>query len=512
MLQRKETTAASANPCSAMESGNHSKNGASLKSLMSKGKLLTVLSVLFLAVVMGACKGGGDDDDDDYSEPEPLTAPTGVTATQIGGQIKVSWDPVKGADTYDVLCEYRHFAYIGGNSYYVYSLNENTNIQDCYFLFTPSESSVDTCLFRVRACRNDFYCGYNDWSETVSCVYVYPGGGSETGLYMGIIGFNEEIDEKRINLLTDYKNTYNTNSFTSFVNEMSMKDATGIYYAVDNAIKRLEIAELPNDLENVSIVTFTDGIDNTSLELNSEYKTKEAYRNAIKKRITNTKIKELPINAYSIGLRGGDISDVETFRTEITAMASHDTCVYELVDMNDVYETFRKLAASLYNESQSRKVKLKINGGCDDGTKIRFTWDCADANHVTDSKYYIEGIYRRNGDERTLENVVYKGISSSSGTIITGERNSTDKKIAFTFNDIIECGFDSQDIMQYTYLPSGKWQKDSEFGQKGDIEPIVDKKSAVVMLVLDCTTSLGSDDFRRMKNAATDFIKILTNK
>ena len=56
--------------------------------------------------------------------------------------------------------------------------------------------------FQVKACR-----GYEstDWSEPVSCVYSAPSGGTATGLYMGIVGFNEELNEKGISLLTDYK-------------------------------------------------------------------------------------------------------------------------------------------------------------------------------------------------------------------------------------------------------------------------------------------------------------------
>ena len=43
--------------------------------------------------------------------------------------------------------------------------------------------------------------------------------------------------------------------------------------------------------------------------------------------------------------------------------------------------------------------------------------------------------------------------------------------------------------------------KEFRIRQAGDIETIVDKKSAVIMLVLDCTTSLGDSDFGQMKDA-----------
>lgn len=430
MLQRKQTTAVTANPCSAMESGNHSKNGASLKSLMSRGKLWTIVSALFLAVIMGACKGGGDDYDDVEPEFKTLLAPTGVTVTQVPEGIKVSWNPVEGAHYYDLEYEGRYFTTYWGTLLPKWYTGSEERIEDCYFIFVPYVNT-DSCSFKVRATSVAYYSIDSDWSETVSFVYTEPGGGAATGLYMGILGFNEELNEKKISLLTDYKNTYNTNYFTSFVNDMQMKPATGLYYAVDNAIKRLEIAELPDDLENVSIITFTDGLDNVSIDLNTDYQSRDAYRDAVKKSLANTKIKNLPINAYSIGMRGSDVNDIEAFRAGLTAMASDQDKVKEVTNMDEVNETFKELATSLYNENQSKTVKLKITGGYDNGTKIRFTWDdVADAAY---SEYYIEGTYKRNGTTRTLEDVVYYGINSTSGNTITGDVSGV--YVTFTFKD-----------------------------------------------------------------------------
>ena len=84
-----------------------------------------------------------------------------------------------------------------------------------------------------------------------------------TGLYVGIIGFNDNITRREIGLLTNN----NKGQFQNFIDNLPMRAATGLYYAVDNAINMLETATLPDDLENVSIVTFTDGLDNASIDL-----------------------------------------------------------------------------------------------------------------------------------------------------------------------------------------------------------------------------------------------------
>ena len=54
------------------------------------------------------------------------------------------------------------------------------------------------------------------------------------------------------------------------------------------------------------------------------------------------------------------------------------------------------------------------------------------------------------------------------------------------------------------------WNHESEFKPGTSSELIEIRSSALIMLVLDCTTSLGSD-FERMKQASKDFVRTLAN-
>ena len=329
-------------------------------------------------------------------------------------------------------------------------------------------------------------------------------GGTEAGLYMGIIGFNDNLTEKKIGLLTN--NT--KNQFQSFINSLTTKPATGLYYAVDNAINRLEKATLPDDLVSVSIVTFTDGLDNQSIELNTNYASRDAYRDAVRNRIQNTKIKNLPISAYSIGIKGSDVVDINAFKAGLIALASYESYAKEVANMNEVNNTFRDIANSLHNESQSLNVKLKIPGGFDDGAKIRFTFD-----KITDaatSIAYIEGIFSRSGTTRTLKNIVYQGMKSSSGTTVVGDISGG--YVTFTFEEVTNGAggkMNVRDAQQWEYIASqSRWQRNSEFSQAGSTETVEKKRNAVIMLVLDCTASLGND-FKGMKDAANNFIDVI---
>lgn len=67
---------------------------------------------------------------------------------------------------------------------------------------------------------------------------------TESGSYMGIIGFNDALYPKDISLLYS-ENRDNSNDFKAFVNSLEMKNGTALYYAVDNAIDKLKKQTCP---------------------------------------------------------------------------------------------------------------------------------------------------------------------------------------------------------------------------------------------------------------------------
>jgi len=292
-----------------------------------------------------------------------------------------------------------------------------------------------------------------------------------------------------------------------------MKDNTGLYYAVDNAISKLQAANLPNDLVNVSIVTFTDGLDNVSTMLNTNYtgRDKEIYRNDVKGRIDNTKIKNVKIDSYMLGLPGNDVQTgaYPEFNANLSAFGK----VVPVTNMDEVYYEFGAIADSLKKVSTSQSIQIKMPGGYNSGTKMRFTFD-----NVTDaamSNLYIEGTYNIIGSSFSLQNVDYEGLKSSSGKTVNGVRSGA-VDIIFTFENVSTNAGGSVTTTNtkhwYISSSSSQWQPNSEFGKTGDVTTTVTQKSAVIMLVLDCTTSLGTTMFSGMKSAAINFIDVLLGK
>jgi hypothetical protein len=176
--------------------------------------------------------------------------------------------------------------------------------------------------------------------------------------------------------------------------------------------------------------------------------------------------------------------------------------------MEEVNDVFQTIAASLNKESTSQKIVFKVNGGEDDGLRIRFSLDGVETGEL--SQYYIEGTFRKSG---ILENITYEGLSSTSGTTVSGTEAGV--KFEFVFENIETDYTISKDKIEQWNFVNNKWNDTGgEFTPEEDSETEIEKKSSVVMLILDCTSSLdsnGANGFAKLKQAAKQFIETLVS-
>ena len=327
------------------------------------------------------------------------------------------------------------------------------------------------------------------------------GGGNNSGIYLGIMGFNQQLYSYPIGELTTESKT----GFDSFIDDLGMKNGTLLYYSVDQAINSMQTVQLPADLSTAAIVTFTDGLDQGSVMMNSSYLDNTEYLNALNNRIKNENISGIPITAYSIGIRGQDVADVTTFRNNLTKLASSPENATEVTSMAEVNAKFKEIAEQLSQSNYVQTINLKMPG-VSNGTVVRFTFD--NVNSATKSTLYIEGTF--NLTTRSLENVKYVGLSSTSGTTIKGVVDGifvtfTFEKVHTDDNKLIENQFTSE----WMYIPSNNiWQINSEFDKNENSDIVTEHSSAAIMLVLDCSSSLA-DDFVKAQDNAKDFINTL---
>ena len=331
-------------------------------------------------------------------------------------------------------------------------------------------------------------------------------GQNGSGVYLGVIGFNQQLYTYDISELNDVT----TRACEGFIDQLAKKDGTILYYSVDQAINMMqeEARWFTNPLSIAAIVTFTDGLDQGSIMMGgSSYDNNTDYLNYLNRRIKNETVAGSRITAYSIGVPGRDVADVESFRNNLTKLASSDTTAIEVSNMDEVNSEFMEIASKLSSSAILQTVNLTIPG-VSDGTKIRFTFD--KASSANSSSVYIEGTY--NFSSSSLSNVKYVGVSSTSGSVVYGTRETGSIFVKFSFEGFqtkSDMTISSQNIDEWLYVPASQiWQINSEFDKNENTEIVTEQSSALIMLVLDCSSSLAEDFVKAQKNAK-DFVKTL---
>ena len=325
---------------------------------------------------------------------------------------------------------------------------------------------------------------------------------SQEGIYVGLVGFNSQLYSYPFKLIT----SSNLSTFNSFVNGLNTANGTILYHAVYNALDSISRAPIPSKLSNVTLVTFTDGLDVGSFRLNPLFKNGQAYLDAVIEKSSRTYVNGTKLVASSIGILGSDVSDEARFYSDLHQLATDSSNVFTVSDMSDVSRKFRDIAANIFQTNVYHSLSLKIPAP-DPGSRIRLTFDAV--SDASQSAYYLEGDYNFE-DCGVLNNVQYSGVRCSNGSTLVSVPDGLFD--IFTINNL-ENNLGEQvslaNIQQWYYVPStGQWQLNSEFTPEGNTTTTEDRSSALVMLVLDCSSSLG-DNFSSMKDAAKEFLKIL---
>ena len=361
------------------------------------------------------------------------------------------------------------------------------------------ESSNAVTIRRSASSKRDNLDTYaTNWHDTESGQDF-----SETGVYLGILAFNQALYTCPVGLLT----SESLSTYKSFIDGLQMKNGTILYYAVDNGLSNMQQGQSPKSLTNASLVTFTDGLDQGSLMMNPDYETEDKYLSAVSSRIHNGNVFGMPLTAFSIGIRGSDVQNTEKFRNNLVSLSSSEENAYEISEMSELNARFEDVAKNVVLIDYCYDLSLTIPG-MPDGSRVRFTFD--NVSDASSSSMFIEGTF--NLRSRSLSNVMYSGLSSRSGSSVPGIENDIFVKFDFSKvrrTDGKELSLDY--VKQWQSVSGGtSWQINSEFDSSSDtdIAVSVSRKSAIVYLVLDCSSSLGNQ-FGTMKQYAKNFIQKL---
>ena len=329
---------------------------------------------------------------------------------------------------------------------------------------------------------------------------------AETGMYMGVIGYNQTLNTKELS----YLDSTTVTEYNDFIANLTTQSGRLMYYSVDKALDALNSASQPENLQNVAIVTFTKGLDQGSLMMTDLYETETEYANALSARIADERVFGRPIKAYTVGLLNDNVKDANQFRYNLYALSSDSTKAMEVNNISEVNNKFQSIADDLVSRNMSEKLTL-VFPGVGTGTRIRFTLDEVTENTVQDSQVYIEGTFSLK--TRSLTDITYHGLTCNSGDSVAAT-SVNGMFVTLVFNGIqldSEERIEKKNIREWYWVEDlSAWEASTEFSVSDlpDIESTY--SSALVMLLLDCSSVLD-DDFADLKNAANAFIERMEN-
>lgn len=352
------------------------------------------------------------------------------------------------------------------------------------------------------------------------------GGGSSNGtelpagMYLGVIGFNQQLYTRPITRLDEAT----IRQTKDFIDGLDMGGATLLYHAVNTSLDMLASNGIPQDLINVSIVNFTDGLDEGSYTMNPNYNSGTEYLQAVTQRIRNEKIGTKGIGAHTIGIQGNDVEsyDIPVFLNNLNGISSlpdedFETYVHNVTSFEEVRKAFKEIAEKLHEKNTNAIMTLRPPAP-DPNTRVRFAFDVTTTgpNDVLQSQKFIEGVYITNSEGKgVLTNIQYRGVDSKSGSTVTAvsmnppfavfefEGMTNDDGSDFNTNTIAR-------LSEWKYNANANvWRHNTEFTSSGNTEITNNYYSSLVMLNLDCSQSLGQDKFRLLKTYAKEFVDVL---
>lgn len=339
------------------------------------------------------------------------------------------------------------------------------------------------------------------------------GTGLRTGMYLGVIGFNTSLHTMPITRL-DPTTIWQTHDF---IDHLQMDDATLLIEAVNTSLDLLSSNGIPEDLINVFIVNFTDGMDEGSWNYSNHqhgtnYNNGSEYLQAVTQRIHSEKIADIPIEAHTVAFQGADVYDVTLFENTILGISSSPDYVHRVNDFVQVKAYFKEIAEKLHQTSTNSVLTIRFPVPNELPARIRFTFDPID--DATQSQQYIEGVFVMSDGNGVLTNVEYVGLSSSSGNVVTASSTGA-VKAEFKFegmkdaNDNNFTNYSITNVKKWTQLGNNTWVPNSEWHNSGNTEVNNEYYSSLIVLNLDCSQSLGGDAFRVLQEAAKDFVNVL---
>jgi fibronectin type 3 domain-containing protein len=453
-----------------------------------------------------------------------VSGPYNVTAEALStSSIRVSWS-FSGTASYRV---YRSFNYNGA---YTRIGSETTSPT-----YTDTGLTANTIYYYKVSAITSASAGERQSSAvsaTTNQAAVEPPPSEKVeGVYIGIISFAGDATDLTggAPVLLDAAGKDSLISKLSSDYAISSQGGTALFYSVHKALANLKSGETryPPNLDSVNMVTFTDGLDNGSTGMSAispiegrTFDSDAEYTAYLSGQIASLTIADKPVTAYSVGVRGSDVTDTAKFDSNLAQIASVGKS-QSLTDFANLQTTFQSIADGLqitHTTSTAFTMKTTLLAS---GAKVRMTFDVtgASSTDAAASSKYIEGVISRTGTGEsvayTFDSITYAGgLGSDQGAgPISGVRDGAEVYFAFTGVEGYDPDADESKAKQWIMAPDATaWQVNSEYDVEGAIDERIETRSSIIYLVLDASTSLNATQIGQIRDAAAVFINSLYNQ
>jgi hypothetical protein len=373
----------------------------------------------------------------------------------------------------------------------------------------------------------------------VPSAWAQSGERKEGRVFIRIFTFAETVNTVAGPVAVDKANagTVIDNALRSYA--ISENPGTLLYRAVQTGLSAIEedSFDFPVDVTSISLLTFTDGLDQGSTMpslpsigrdgITFARKTSEESRQILRTQFDNLQTdgvllnngKRIPVDVYSIGLMGDDVSDERAFQQSLQDIATRPEMGIKADNLEMVKTEFDRIAKDL--SIKSNETTLSIPGPAP-GTRVRWTFDIPSAEETDDpsynfseaaigSRYYIEGEFSYDSYDGTpvMRNITYSGVSSrvKEGAEIQGTQNSKNSAMLdFIFPELESGSTENDDVRQWTMEPGRNWQPNKETNR--GIEDITTQSTAVIYIALDQSKSMSQEGINQVSQAVRDFIGV----
>ncbi|WP_133257074.1 hypothetical protein [Hymenobacter edaphi] len=324
------------------------------------------------------------------------------------------------------------------------------------------------------------------------------------GLFLGVVGFNNDV------YVTGISNNI-TATNTAIDKLENNVDQTALCYGISKGIEQLTQFNSSQALDQAFIVAFTDGYDNYSGRYFPSVG-QGAVVTHTQTLLRNASISGKPIKTYTIGLAGaGTLVD-----SDLNSLAVNGQ--YLRATSSTLQNTFQSIAKSLISTASNISIltsNTAINANDPKYLQITFNTYADPAFNGAMTPYTIYAQFINPGGTApgfrvTSPKVNHISFIGDTGALITGSIQGS-KYVVPLANLSINSPSSGQNLFIKDVVVANKFgtRPYTVDVEDSEAKKAIDKNVAVV-LVLDCSTSLGTD-FTPMKRYSKEFIQTLVD-